>query len=378
MMGKKKLISIDDSLVKRKESFVKNTTSEMYYTMNNSCDSLNFEWLDKIEEACPFIDQIVRHPKLTLVKEEVVSTIERAKKITSESVKDLAKHSNYINDMDEETGDIRPSKILEVRNEETFNIYENRFLYTFIHDLQRFIFEREDELKNIVLGNNKSLEYKAESIEDGKKINIELRISSEQKDNSNKDKNIDNLINKQLERIKAIKEFINSWFKSDMFKELDKLHVTFIKPPVKPTNIILKNPNFQLSVQMWEYIRNYGFNLDEKDKEGLVSEGNDALKSLLDNSFLIDYFVMDSVSKRKREEKEKINNYSIILLADMIQRVLNLLKINGKDISEEELLSILLNQVKIEQESRLAGIEDIKKKFKSEINDYLEKAYKSL
>ena len=377
-MGKKKLISIDDSLVKRKESFVKNITSEMYYTMNNSCDSLNFEWLDKIEEACPFIDQIVRHPKLTLVKEEVVSTIERAKKITSESVKDLAKHSNYINDMDEETGDIRPSKILEVRNEETFNIYENRFLYTFIHDLQRFIFEREDELKNIILGNNKSLEYKAESIEDGEKINIELKITSEQKDNSSKDKNIDNLINKQLERIKAIKEFINSWFKSDMFKELDKLHVTFIKPPVKPTNIILKNPNFQLSVQMWEYIRNYGFNLDEKDKEGLVSEGNDALKSLLDNSFLIDYFVMDSVSKRKREEKEKINNYSIILLADMIQRVLNLLKINGKDISEEELLSILLNQVKIEQESRLAGIEDIKKKFKSEINDYLEKAYKSL
>ncbi len=377
-MGKKKTIAIDSSLVKRKESFVKNTTSEMYYTMNNSCDALNFEWLDKIEEACPFIDQIVRHPKLTLIKEEVVSTIERAKKITSESVKDLAKHSNYINDMDEETGDIRPSKILEVRNEETFNIYENRFLYTFIHDLQRFIFEREDELKNIILGNNKSLEYKAESIEDGEKINIELRISSEQKDNSSKDKNIDNLINKQLERIKAIKEFINSWFKSDMFKELDKLHVTFIKPPVKPTNIILKNPNFQLSVQMWEYIRNYGYNLDEKDKEALVSEGNDALKSLLDNSFLIDYFVMDSVSKRKREEKEKINNYSIILLADMIQRVINLLKINGKDIGEEELLSILLNQVKIEQESRLAGIEDIKKKFKSEINDYLEKAYKSL
>ena len=377
-MGKKKLISIDASLVKRKESFVKNTTSEMYYTMNNSCDALNFEWLDKIEEACPFIDQIVRHPKLTLIKEEVVSTIERAKKITSESVKDLAKHSNYINDIDEESGDVRPSKILEVRNEETYNIYENRFLYTFIHDLQRFIFEREDELNNIILGNNKSLEYKAESMEDGEKINIELRITSEQKENNNKDNKLENLINKQLERIKEVKEFINSWYKSDMFKELDRLHVPFIKPPVKPTNIILKNPNFQLSVQMWEYIRNYGDNLDEEDKEALVSAGNEALESLLDNSFLIDYFVMDSVSKRKREEKEKINNYSIIILADMIQRVHELLRINGKDISDEELFSILLNQVKIEQESRLAGIEDIKKKFKSEINDYLEKTYKNL
>ncbi len=376
-MGKKKF-TIDSSLVKRKDSFVKNTTSEMYYSMSNSCDALNFEWLDKIIEACPFVDQIVRHPKLTLVKEEVVSTIERAKKITSESVKDLAKHSNYINDMDEETGDIRPSKILEVRNEETYNIYENRFLYTFIHDLQRFIFEREDELKNIILGNNKSLEYKAESMEDGEKVNIELRITSSLEENNSKDKTLENLINRQLERIKEVKEFINSWYKSDMFKELDHAHVTFIKPPVKPTNIILKNPNFQMSVQMWEYIRNYGDNLDEKDNEALTSAGNDALTSLLDNSFLIDYFVMDSVSKKKREEREKVNNYSIILLADMVRRVLDLLRINGKDITEEELLNILLEQVKIEQEARLAGIEDIKKKFKSEINEYLERTYKNL
>ena len=377
-MGKKNSITIDSSLFKRKESFVKNTNSEMYFTLDNSCDALNFEWLDKIEEACPFIDQIVRHPKLTLIKEEVVSSIERAKKITSESVKDLAKHSSYINDIDEETGDIRPSKILEIRNEETFNIYENRFLYTFIHDLQRFIFEREDELKNIILGNNKSLEYKAESMEDGEKVNIELRITSSLEENNSKDNDLENLINRQLERIKEIKEFINSWYKSDMFKELDHAHVTFIKPPVKPTNIILKNPNFQLSVQMWEYIRNYGDNLDEKDNEALTSAGNDALSSLLDNSFLIDYFVMDSVSKRKREEREKVNNYSIILLADMVRRVLDLLRINGKDITEEELLNILLEQVKIEQEARLAGIEDIKKKFKSEINEYLERTYKNL
>ena len=33
-MGKKKTIEIDSSLVKRKDLFVKNTTSEMYYTMN--------------------------------------------------------------------------------------------------------------------------------------------------------------------------------------------------------------------------------------------------------------------------------------------------------------------------------------------------------
>ena len=151
-----------------------------------------------------------------------------------------------------------------------------------------------------------------------------------------------------------------------------------IKPPVKPTNIILKNPNFQLSVQLWEYIRNYDLKDKDNSKNDLETNGNEILKGYLDNAFLIDYFVLDSISKKKREEKEKICKYAILLLTEQISKTITLLNVNGHKVTEEELLNALAKQIKFENNNRLAGVDDIKKKFKSEISEYLERAQNCL
>lgn len=377
-MDKLEKLSVDKELVDKKRLFMKNTSSKMHYALDHSSDALNFDWLDEIEEACPFIDMIVRNPKLTLIKEETVVPVERAKKITVDSVKDLAKHSNYITDIDKETNDVRPSKILDIRSEETYNIYENRFLYTFIHDLNRFVLEKEDLLKDFNLGDNKVLEYIADSKNGNEKINIEVKIKSVSLKEDEQDNKLNSYIEKQKQRIKEVKEYINSWFKSALFTELDKLHVTMIKPPVKPTNIILKNPNFQLSVKLWEYIRNYDLNNKNSSSDGRETDGNDVLRGYLDNSFLIDYFVLDSISKRKREEKDKICKYSILLLTEQINRTMALLLANGIKVTEEELLSVLAREIKFENNNRLSAVDDIKKKFKSEISEYLERAQSDL
>ncbi len=377
-MGKLDKLSVDKELVNKKDLFMKNISSEMHYTLDHTSDALNFDWIDEIESACPFIDIIVRNPKLTLIKEEQVTTIERAKKITVDSVKDLAKHSNYITDVDKETGDVRPSKILDIRSEETYNIYENRFLYTMIYDLNRFVLEKEDLLKNFSLGDDKNLEYVANSKNGLEKLKIELKITSTSDDEKEKDKRLNAFLDEQKKRIKKIKEYINSWLKSALIKELDKLHITMVKPPVKPTNIILKNPNFQLSVKLWEYIRNYDLNNTDTSKKDMETDGNEILRGYLDNSFLIDYFVLDSISKRRKEEKDKICKYSLLLLTEQINKTMALLQDNGYKVTEEELLSVLAKQIKFENNNRLVGVEDIKKKFKSEISEYLERAQNSL
>ena len=36
-----------------------------------------------------------------------------------------------------------------LENEETYNIYENRFLHTLVNTMERFVLEREDELKEL-------------------------------------------------------------------------------------------------------------------------------------------------------------------------------------------------------------------------------------
>ena len=106
------------------KKFLKKLESEMAYQSKYNGDLLSFEWLDEIEEACPRIDKIVRVAKVALIQEANVELIEKAKRITVESVKDLSRHTNYINKYDEKTDTVEPGKILDIRNEETFNIYE--------------------------------------------------------------------------------------------------------------------------------------------------------------------------------------------------------------------------------------------------------------
>ena len=48
--------------------FNKNIESNMRYRNEISSDLLNLEWLDLLENACPYIDNIIRNPKLTLIK----------------------------------------------------------------------------------------------------------------------------------------------------------------------------------------------------------------------------------------------------------------------------------------------------------------------
>ena len=129
-------------------TFNKKIESEMSYKSAFNGNALSFDWIDEFENACPRIDIIVRNAKVTLIQEANIELIEKAKRITVESVKDLARHTNYINTFDEKTGMVEPGKILDIRNEETFNIYENRFLHTLIYLLDRFVYEREQEIKN--------------------------------------------------------------------------------------------------------------------------------------------------------------------------------------------------------------------------------------
>jgi len=367
--------SVDANLVKKRDTFIKNIESDMHYTLNQRSNTLSFDWLDEIEKACPFIDNIVRHPKVTLVKDENVVEVERAKRITVDSVKDLAKHSNYITDVDGD--DIRISKILDVRNEETFNIYENRFLYTLIIDLDRFIYQKESELNDFDLIDEKTLDYESVTTNDLEKIKIELKITSSLENKFDNGK-IKTLVTKQRSRIEKVKSYISSWIRSEFYKELEKAHVQPINPPVKPTNVILKNPNFQVAVKLWEYIRNYGRDIEGISKVEMESDGNKVLLSYLDDAFLTSYFVLDSISKKKREEKLKICQYAILLLSEEVYKTMSLLLDSGINISEDELLSLLAKIVKTDSSNRLVGVEDIKKKFKSEIDEYLERAQKNL
>lgn len=372
MAKKKNLIEeIDEQFKNNKDLFLNNLASEMYFKSTYSADFISFEWLDQFEFACPYIDIIVRNPKLALIKEEIFLKAERSKKVTVESIKDLAKHTNRINKYDEKKGDVEPEEILNVINEETFNTYENRFLYTLIHDMSNFVREKERELKDYKLTDNKLLEYSANSSTDNEKINIELKMTSETFPIENPDKKLLESIKQAKIRIKKIKDYISSWERSPMYLEISKAHTAFLKPPIKKTNVILKNPNFKIAVVLWDYILKY--QNDDNNKKSHLEKEYDPILSFLDHSFLIDFCTLDSISKTKKEQKERLSKYALLMLTEEIRRVVTLLLNCGIKVTDEELLSMIAKELKKDRNNRLVGVEDVKKKFKNAMDEYLER-----
>jgi exonuclease SbcC len=367
-------VPIDEELNKKSEVFTKRIYSNMHYKSELGSDSMDLVWLGEIEFACPYIDNIIRNPKLTLINEEDVVKIEKAKKITVESVKDLSKHTHFIDKIDPITEEVKPSKILVTRREETFNTYENRFIYTLITNLSRFVGKKEATLEGIEAKNDKVLEYAASTNTDNERVTIELKIGSKEMPKGKSDNDFANEIELIKERVKKIRSYISGWQRSEFISSLDKAHVPFVFPPIRKTNMILKNPNFQIGMKLWEFLNHYDDNEKEGSAEGLDTTGNDILKDILNDSFLMNYFVLDSISKSKKEQKEKLCKYAVIMIHQQIQRAISLLLNNGIKITDEQILSMVANSIDNEKDKRLVGSSDVKKKFKNAMDEYLEKA----
>ena len=363
---------IDVNLKMKKEKFVEKTVSDFKYKSNYMGDVLNLEWLDEIESACPNIDTIVRRAKFALVKETEIVRMEKSKNVTVESIKDLAKHSNYIEKHNPDTNEVMPTKILNVRSEETFNIYENRFLFTLINTMDNFIYKREQELKDLTVNDEKTLLYKGNSEIGSETVHIDLKITSVINNSKDVNKKIKEELKVLFKRIKRVKEYMSSWKRSEMYKELEKARVAEVIPPIKKTNIILKNPNFQIAVRLWDYLRLYELDDNENIRDNMNREQNDLIK-FVDQSFLKNYCVLDSISKLKSTQKHKMTDYLVLMLLDEIENTLAMIRSCGYDMSDEQLLTLLLKETKNKKNNRLVGSDDVKKKFKSAMDEYLER-----
>ncbi len=368
-MAKVLNISEDPKSKEKSQLFIKNVNSDMHYKSELSSEGSNFDWLDEIEFALTYIDNIVRSPRVILVSEQEVVKIERAKKITVESVKDLARNTFYIEKIDPKNQDVQPSKILEVHNEESYNTYENRFIYSLIDLMTKFVAKKEKLIDSLENKNKKTLEYTASTNINGEHVDVRVKLNSSLNSKYEKDKDA---LKELKERIKKVKQYLSIWNKSELIKSLQKARASFVVPPIKKTNLILKNPNFQIATRLWEFLYSYDLKDHNVEDEGLDTAGTNTLKDILNDSFLTQYFVLDSISDSKKEQKEQLSKYALIMLKQQVERSISLLLNCGVKITDEQILEMVAEVIKNEKNKKTVGKNDVKKKFKSIMDEYLE------
>lgn len=353
---------------KRINEFNKYIDSSYLIETNYEKKESDFEWLEIMEITIRYLDNILRNPNRFIVNEEEIVNIEKARRTTVESIKHLAKHTNYIQKI-EDNGDVKPSKILNINNDESFNTYENRFIYTLIQNMSSFIaLKKKNLILESSLKNNKKCAYKGVSKVGIEQINIELTMNSSL---ISKEKNGYNNEGKSpLERVEKIEQQINDLTNTAVYKCLARLHVARVIPPIKKTNLILKNVNFQYAMRLWDYLQMHTANEDKSVKRNIKYEDDLELKKLLDDIFLLNYLTLNSVDenqdiisqKNKKEIIDKLTN-------DMIQKIIEI----NSNLSIEELKSIIGEKIAIVKNKKEASISEIQNKIQTKIQSYLDR-----
>lgn len=275
------------------------------------------DWIDMIESCITNLDNIVRNPRKFIVIEEDIVDISLARAISTESVKHLAQHTNMIASVDKE-GNVTPNKILNTTKEESFEIYENRFIYTLLKNLSNFVARRMDAIKKAYVNDNiLELDVDANFYMGKTRVfyNLELIGSVP----SDVEEEIQGADLKIVERVTKLQRIISDFLSSPFAKQM--VNSAPVRPPITRTNVILKNPDFKKALVLWQFIESYskmGFSVENVSEKMPVDEGvetavgdmmficNSLMEGLV-NAKVEDalFFDESNMTEQEKEEAEK-------------------------------------------------------------------------
>ena len=216
-------------------AFLKNTNSKTEVKSIINKISLDYSWVDVLNESVPYLDTIIRNPRRFIVQEEDIVPIEKTKKVSEESIKHLAVHTNLIQEVDEE-GMVKPLKLLNIFKEETIDLYENRFIYSLIMNLYSFVRNqltyREQSTSNT---EERLVKYEANTNYNNQNITINMDIVSKNNDEVVESEDV---LKDREEKINNIKEILEDFMASKFMKAMS--NATPVRSPIRKTNVILK------------------------------------------------------------------------------------------------------------------------------------------
>lgn len=349
--------------------FLGQIDSKLLMDVSKSRVTENNEWIDMVEFTMPYLEKALTKQIKNIVTEEEIIKIELIKKVTVESVKHLAKNVNLVDRYNQQSGEVVPKKILNAYKEETFLTYENRFLYTLIKLIEDFIYLREKQSHNEYKGKNyQKANYEASIKLKKEKVNVNVEYNSEvltgirKKDGS-------------AERIADIKKKLKVLKQTDVYVTLVSKKATYVKAPLKMTNVLLKNVNFQYAVKLWNYLSEQIELNDKITNESSEFEEKGMVKKLLDE----DIFLMHSIFKStdlenqfKGKAKAAIEDKKVTkeLTDALIEKIIEL----NPDMSEKDINKLITDKLLVMKTRRLISLKPIEDKFKEKIDKYMANA----
>lgn len=220
------------------------------------------EWISVIEESLDAINSIIEKPRRFITTEEEVVPVSLAKRISADSVRHLSQNTQFLAPSDD--GGIHPTKILNVNTAETYDLYENRFVYHLIQRLLTFVDKRTDAIfwsTGNEIRNRFTMHSKIGDAYEEIEYNIEMTVKDRQNFAENDADNVDTFM-----RIDRVRRLVMALRNSSFCQIMEGCSV--VRSPIQRTNLIMKDPNYRKCFQLWQFMERYdkvGYNIEVKD-----------------------------------------------------------------------------------------------------------------
>ncbi|MDO5807889.1 MAG: DUF2357 domain-containing protein [Lachnospiraceae bacterium] len=236
-----------------------NTLQQKHRILHKVVDE---QWLTVVEEGLTAIFNIVDKPRRFITTSEEVVPVALAKKITADSVRHLSQNTQFI--VANAKGEIQPTKILNVTTEESYDLYENRFVYHLIQRLFAFVDKRTDVIFWSTGDETCDVMSMESSIDDAYEeisYKVEMKIRNRQ---SLVENDTDNMsIFKRIDRVRRMSRVLRSSSFCDIMNGCARVH-----SPIQRTNLMMKDPDYRTCYKLWQFIENYdevGYSIEEQD-----------------------------------------------------------------------------------------------------------------
>lgn len=217
------------------------------------------EWISMIEDSLDAINTIIENPRRFITTEEEVVPVSLAKKISADSVRHLSQNTQFLAPSDD--GDVHPTRILNVSTVETYDLYENRFIYHLIQRLLTFVDKRTDVIfwsTGNEIRNRFKMHSKIDDAYEEIEYNVEMTVKNRQSFAENDADNMDVFM-----RIDRVRRLVMALRGASFCQIMNGCSA--VRSPIQRTNLIMKDPNYRKCYRLWQFMERYdkvGYNID--------------------------------------------------------------------------------------------------------------------
>jgi predicted component of viral defense system (DUF524 family) len=336
-------------------------------------------WLTTIEESLDAINAVIEKPRRYVATTEEIVPVDLAKKITADSVRHLSMNTQFIASSDDDD-EVQPTRILNVSLEDSYDLYENRFVYHLIQRLIVFVDKRTDVIFWSTGDEKRSTLSMESKVDDGYEqieYKLEMSVKNLQSFAENDSDNME--VFKRIDRVRRIVSMMrNSSFCSLMNG------CARVRSPIQRTNLIMKDPQYRTCYRLWQFLESYddvGYTIEAIDNSLEFDE--EYLYQLYFNE-ITNYTVFKSLLEADQRRIEEAPAKHRRVIKPKFQKRIEEQIVNDYNIPEVEVRQVIIEEVtqaQLDAEAKLAeetARADAAEKACFEAERELQKAYQQM